>query len=341
MSTPWAIALAIPAVAAFLLIAWLRRSRWTGTLSDVPNERSLHEVATPRVGGLGLMAAALPVAAVLGDASIGIIVACAAALVLVSAADDVRSLPISVRLPAHFAAATVAILAIASPAPAHAGLGVVEAAVAILAIVWMTNLFNFMDGSDGLAGGMALIGFGTLGLAAALAGQWPLALACAAIASASAGFLAHNLPPARVFLGDAGSIPLGFLAGALGLYGVMSGAWPLALPLAAFSPFILDASATIIRRILRGEPFWKAHRSHYYQRLVLAGWSRRRLAWSAYALMAAAGASALVMRTADADVQFAIIAGWVAFHAALFVAIERSLQTPQQQEQARRRDGVS
>ncbi len=225
----------------------------------------------PRVGGLGLMAAALPVAAALGDAPIAILMACAAALVLVSAADDVRSLPISVRLPAHIGAATVAVLAIASPSAAHAGLDVVESAVAILSIVWMTNLFNFMDGSDGLAGGMALIGFGTLALAAALAGEWPLALACAAIASASAGFLAHNLPPARVFLGDAGSIPLGFLAGALGLHGVMTGAWPLALPLAAFSPFILDASATLLRRILRREPFWKAHRSHYYQRLVLAG----------------------------------------------------------------------
>jgi UDP-N-acetylmuramyl pentapeptide phosphotransferase/UDP-N-acetylglucosamine-1-phosphate transferase len=238
----------------------------------------------------------------------------------------VRSLPISVRLPAHGAAAAVAVLAIASPGSAHSGLGVVESALAILAIVWMSNLYNFMDGSDGLAGGMALIGFGTLSIAAALAGQWPLALACAAIASASAGFLAHNFPPARVFLGDAGSVPLGFLAAGLGLHGVMTGAWPLAVPFLAFAPFILDASATLARRVVRGEPFWKAHRSHYYQRLVLAGWSRRRLAWSAYALMAAAGASALAARSAGGHVQFAIIAGWLAFHAALFVAIDRSVR---------------
>jgi UDP-N-acetylmuramyl pentapeptide phosphotransferase/UDP-N-acetylglucosamine-1-phosphate transferase len=296
--------------------------------SDHPNERSLHHTATPRVGGLGWMLAALPVAAALGDASIAALVGCAAALAVVSLADDVRSLPISVRLPAHAAAAAVAVLAIASPTPAHSGLGVVESALAILAIVWMTNLYNFMDGSDGLAGGMALAGFGTLAIAAALARQWPLALACAAIASASVGFLAHNLPPARVFLGDAGSIPLGFLAGALALAGVMSGAWPLAVPLIAFSPFIVDASATLARRIVRGEPFWKAHRSHYYQRLVLAGWSRRRLAWGAYALMIAAGASALAARAAGPQVQFAIIAGWLAFHAALFVVIAR--RSPQQ-----------
>lgn len=326
MTAAWGIAVAVPALLAFVLIAALRRSSWTAALADVPNERSLHEVATPRVGGLGIMAGALPIAATWGDTSIAILAAVAAALAVVSAADDVRSLPISVRLPAHVAAATVAILAIAGPSRAHAGFGVVESAVAILAIVWMSNLYNFMDGSDGLAGGMTLIGFGTLAVGAALAGQWPLALACAAIASASAGFLAHNLPPARVFLGDAGSIPLGFLAGSLGLYGVFTHAWPLALPLIAFCPFILDASVTIARRIVRGEPFWKAHRSHYYQRLVLAGWSRRRLAWSAYALMIAAAASALLARAAEPHVQLAIIAGWLALHAALFVAIERRVR---------------
>ena len=323
MSMQWGIALVAPALVAFVLIAWLRRSRWAGRLADIPNERSLHAQATPRVGGLGLMAAALPIAAWYGDGSIGVLLGCAAALAIVSAADDVRSLPISVRLPAHAAAAAVAVLAIGSPGAAHPGLGIVESALAILAIVWMTNLYNFMDGSDGLAGGMALIGFGTLAAGCVVAREWPFALACAVIASASAGFLAHNLPPARVFLGDGGSIPLGFLAGAFGLHGVMIGAWPLAFPLLAFAPFILDASATLALRVLRGEPFWRAHRSHHYQRLVLTGWSRARLAWSAYALMIAAAASALVARGADAHVQFAIIAGWLAIYAAFFVAIGR------------------
>jgi hypothetical protein len=137
-------------------------------------------------------------------------------------------------LPAHVAAAAVAILAIASPEAARAGLGIVESALALAAIVWMANLYNFMDGSDGLAGGMTLIGFGALALAAVLARQWPLALACAAIASASSGFLAHNFPPARVFMGDAGSVPLGFLAGALGLHGALAGAWTIALPVIVF-----------------------------------------------------------------------------------------------------------
>jgi UDP-N-acetylmuramyl pentapeptide phosphotransferase/UDP-N-acetylglucosamine-1-phosphate transferase len=319
-------ALLVPAVAAWIFIAILRRSRLAARLADVPNERSLHASPVPRVGGLGLVAAALPVAAWVGDAPIAILAGCAALLAVVSAFDDVRSLPISVRLPAHAAAATVAILAIAGPARAHGGLGAVEAALAILAIVWMTNLYNFMDGSDGLAGGMTVIGFGALALAAAAAREWSLAAACAALASAGAGFLAHNFPTARVFMGDAGSIPLGFLAAALGLHGALLDAWPLAFPLVVFSPFIADATVTLARRVLRGERFWRAHRSHYYQRLVLAGWTRRRLALAAYALMIAAAASAWLLRAAEPHARFAIIAGWVALYAALFLAIERRVR---------------
>ena len=320
------IALAVPAIAAWILIAILRRSRFAARLADVPNERSLHESPVPRVGGLGLVAAALPIAAWLGDAPIAIIAGCAALLAVVSAADDLRSLPIAARLTAHAAAALVAILAIAGPARAHVGLGAVEAAVAILAIVWMTNLYNFMDGSDGLAGAMTVIGFGALAIAAAAAREWSLAAACAAIASAGAGFLTHNFPPARVFLGDAGSIPLGFLAAALGLYGAILDAWPLAFPVLVFSPFIADASVTLARRVVRGEPFWRAHRSHYYQRLVLAGWSRRALVRAACALMLAAAVSAWALRSADPPGRLAIIACWVALYAALFLAIERRVR---------------
>ena len=101
-------------------------------------------------------------------------------------------------------------------------------------------------------------------------------------------------------------------------------AWPLPFPLLAFTPFLADATITLARRVLRGEAFWRAHRSHYYQRLVLAGWSRRRLAVAAYVLMAAAAASAWTLRSAEANLRFAIIACWVALYAALCLAIERT-----------------
>ncbi len=94
-------------------------------------------------------------------------------------------------------------------------------------------------------------------------------------------------------MGDAGSIPLGFLAGALGVQGALAGAWPFWFPVLVFSPFIVDATVTLARRMVRREPFWRAHRAHYYQRLVLSGWSHRRVALGAYALMCAGAAAAL------------------------------------------------
>ena len=320
--------LVAPAVVAAAVIAFLRRSRWSSRLADHPNERSLHSVPTPRIGGIGVMAGALPVAAIVAGDSLGIVLGCAAALALVSLWDDVRGLPIQVRLPAHVAAAAIAVLAIASPAPAQLDVGVVEAVLAVVTLVWMANLFNFMDGSDGLAGGMAAIGFGALAIAACRADATPLALVAAALGSAGIGFLAHNFPPARVFLGDAGSVPLGFLAGALGLYGALTGVWPLWFPLVVFSPFIADATVTLVRRIVRRERFWHAHRDHYYQRLVVAGWTRRRLAVWAYALMAVAAVSALMAQAAGRGVLFGIILGWVALYVLLFIAIERRARQP-------------
>ena len=328
MNWQWPVAIVAPALVALAVIALLVRSAWAGRLVDRPNERSLHVVPTPRVGGLGVMAGALPVAACFADAPLLVPLACAAILAVISCADDRQSLPIQVRLPAHVGAAVIAVLAIGSPDGIHPGLNPLAATLSIVGLVWMTNLFNFMDGSDGLAGGMAAIGFGAFALAAAHAAFMPLALVSAAIASASAGFLARNFPPARVFLGDAGSIPLGFLAGALGLHGWLAGAWPPWFPLLVFSPFIADASITILARIARREPFWRAHRGHYYQRLVLAGWTPARLALSAYALMIAAAASALVGQGSGGQVRVGIILVWAAGLALLFLAVERRARAP-------------
>lgn len=311
MSPAWLVAIAVPALVAAFTIEALRRSGFAARLVDRPNERSLHTVPTPRVGGLGVLAGAVPVAVVLSGAQFGVLLACAAALGALSYADDVKSLPIQVRLPGHCVAAGVAVLAIASPSPGFAGLGWMAALALAAALVWMTNLFNFMDGADGLAGGMAAIGFGTLAFAASGPHAPAIALACAALASASAGFLVFNFPPARVFLGDAGSIPLGFLAGSIGAAGAIAHAWPAWFPALVFAPFIVDASLTLLGRLARGERIWVAHREHAYQRLALAGWPRRRLALSAWALMAAVSASAVLALRAGGMLQCGILAFWV------------------------------
>jgi UDP-N-acetylmuramyl pentapeptide phosphotransferase/UDP-N-acetylglucosamine-1-phosphate transferase len=319
MSIAWIVACVIPAAASAILIALLRRSRLGRWLADVPNERSLHAEPRPRVGGIGLMAASLPVALALTRMELALPLALALLLALVSFADDRHSLPIALRLTVHFGAAIAVVLAGA------ASFGLVAAIVAVLAIAWMTNLFNFMDGADGLAGGMGSIGFATLAWGAAAAGDAALALTGACLASACAGFLVHNFPPARVFMGDAGSIPLGFLAGALGVLGAARGTWPAWFPLLAFAPFIADASITLLRRASRRERFWRAHRTHSYQRLVLAGWGHRRLALCAYALMALSSVCALLALRADAGGRSVIIWGWTAALALLFLALERRL----------------
>ena len=273
-------------LSCWLLLSWLlRRGRLP---MDHPNERSLHATPTPRIGGLGIMAGVLVAAVWLADASLLPAILGAFALAAVSVLDDVRGLPVRVRFLAHFVAAAGCMVAL--------GLTGWGLFAGTLAVVWMTNLYNFMDGSDGLAGGMAAIGFGALALAAWLGDAPGLAVFCAAIAAAALAFLRFNFPPARVFMGDAGSIPLGFLAAALGIMGAMQGVWPWLFPLLVFSPFIVDASVTLARRALHGEKIWQAHRSHYYQRVVLLGASHRQLALAAYGLMLAMAGLAFALR---------------------------------------------
>jgi UDP-N-acetylmuramyl pentapeptide phosphotransferase/UDP-N-acetylglucosamine-1-phosphate transferase len=323
ISAAWIAAL-VPALLAAAAIAILRRSPLAARLSDLPNERSLHETPTPRLGGLGIALAVLPFAILHAQGTPAMLLACALALAGVSLADDLRGLPPSLRLVAHLLAAVAAWIAIAAPPASMPGTAWLAGLALVLAIAWSTNLYNFMDGADGLAGAMAAVGFGAYAAAAWMAGDAPLALLCLALASASLGFLAWNFPPARVFLGDAGSIPLGFLAGALGAYGIQRDLWPLPFPFMAFSPFLVDATVTLLRRLAAREKVWRAHRGHYYQRLVLAGWSRRRLALTAGALMLASAASALVLARQGLMLQCGIISVWSAFYAVVLVTIDRT-----------------
>ena len=320
MNAIWFAAI-VPGVIAIGVIGALRASRMAARLADHPNERSLHAAPKARVGGIGMALAVAPLAAVYAHGPLAAAFGAAGALALLSLADDLRSLPVEVRLPAHAVAAIVFVLAITQPPAIEWPWGWLGAALAAVGLVWAANLFNVMDGSDGLAGGMTAIGFAALAAGAAQGGFAELALLCAALSSAAAGFLVWNFPPARVFMGDAGSIPLGFLAGALGTYGVLAGAWPAWFPLLVFSPFVVDATLTLVRRVALGERFWVAHRSHAYQRLVLAGWSHRRLVLAAYAVMAAAGASALVARAGSPMLQCGILFVWAAAYALLMAAI--------------------
>jgi UDP-N-acetylmuramyl pentapeptide phosphotransferase/UDP-N-acetylglucosamine-1-phosphate transferase len=188
----------------------------------------------------------------------------------------------------------------------------------------MTNLYNFMDGADGLAGGMALFGFGFLGIAAWLKGDTGFAWINISIAAAASAFLLFNFHPARIFLGDAGSVPLGFLAAAFGLMGWQREIWPWWFPLLVFSPFIVDASVTLTRRAVAGIAIWRAHRDHYYQRLVQLGWGHRRTALAEYALMAGCGVAALLALHWPPLAQMGLLAAATMIYALLIAAITRA-----------------
>lgn len=268
-----------------------------GTLAlDEPNARSLHERPVPRTGGIGVLAGA-SVAPLLGAGELWLPFSLALGLAAISFFDDLHAVPRAARLAAHFLAAGILVWYLFTPMhPA-------ELAALIVAAVWITNLYNFMDGADGIAGGMAAIGFGAYAAAAGAAGQVALTSLSLALCAASIAFLLYNFHPARLFLGDVGAIPLGFLAGGLGLQGWRDDAWPLWFPVLVFGPFIADATVTLLKRAIRREAVWHAHRDHYYQRMVRMGLGHRRTAWAGYAAMLVCAGASLYARAEPAPVQ--------------------------------------
>jgi UDP-N-acetylmuramyl pentapeptide phosphotransferase/UDP-N-acetylglucosamine-1-phosphate transferase len=253
----------------YLVLRWLRRH----AVLDRPNDRSSHVVPTPRGGGL----AVVPII-VLGWAA-SVVAGAAWPILLIPASiagllamlcwrDDLKSLPIRIRLPAQILAVGIGLACLPGAGQVFQGWlpPILDLALSALLWVWFVNLYNFMDGIDGLTGmETAVIGIGLAVIGMAIGGAAPpLVLAAAAL-----GFLVFNWPPARLFLGDVGSVPLGFLLGYLLLDLASGGAWAAALILPLY--YLVDATVTLVRRMIRGEKFWTAHRQHFYQRAVQAG----------------------------------------------------------------------
>jgi len=305
------------------LSALLSKASGRWQILDIPNQRSLHTRPTPRTGGIAILsgsAAALLVAWFIHGVLIaGLPLLLAITLLAVVALiDDRHTLGAGPRLLIQIGAVSLLLLTQEVPSP-----GTLALVTAGLFLVWMINLYNFMDGMDGFAGGMAVTGFGTFALLAWQSGSPDLALGCAVIVAAAGGFLLLNFPPARLFMGDSGSTVLGLLAGVVILTAHREAILPVWLGILVFSPFIIDASVTISRRLLRGEKFWQAHKSHYYQRLVESGWGHRRTVLAEYALMIACSASAVAAASQPLAWQTTIIAGWAVIYTILIYSIHR------------------
>lgn len=260
--------------------------RWAARhgVVDRPNERSSHVRVTPRGGGLAIVGVTIvgsviawrfAPTATLAEAAgplLGAIV-----VATISGLDDLHSLPTGIRLLAHVVAATIAVTSVgpwqnvAVPPFGSLDLGWVGWPLTMLWVVGLTNAYNFMDGIDGVAAGQAIaagIGWMLLG---ALGGQALIALCGALLAAASAGFLVHNWPPARIFMGDVGSAFLGYALAVLAVLAARTQPLDAIAGVLLVWPFVFDATLTFARRLVHREDVWAAHRSHLYQRLVVSG----------------------------------------------------------------------
>ncbi len=294
--------LAVPAVTMGLTAVVIQVGR--KHLLDHPNARSSHQVATPKGGGIAVMCGVVMTVTMSRNLDLVQVAALVIGLAAVSLRDDIRPLSPRLRFVFH-ALAAVAALALfgAFPVASVPGLGSVTNPLVLLAmtlcwLIGMTNAYNFMDGIDGIATGQGIVvGLlwwklgNTFGIETLTWGGAALALSCLA-------FLPFNWKPAKIFLGDVGSAPLGFLIAMLPILAARDGnAAPWAAAVGALSvwPFLFDTLFTFVRRARRGEALLEAHRSHLYQRMVIAGWSHAQVTIVYLALALINGLSAIAL----------------------------------------------
>jgi Fuc2NAc and GlcNAc transferase len=285
--------LVVSGIASLVLTGIIRRFALRNEVLDLPNARSSHSVPTPRGGG----------AAVLIASALGIMLSQALGLVharealtlgfgmvvlgIVGWADDRVGVKPPVRLAIHFAIAMWTVFMLGGLPSVQFGndslaVGPIGYIVATLAIVWSINLFNFMDGIDGLAGSQALLIFAAAAVLLFLRGDYSLATIPAILAATSAGFLAWNWPPAKIFMGDVGSGAIGYLIAGLALAAENNRSASLLSFAIIYGVFIFDATVTLVRRLARGDRVMEAHRDHAYQRLTRAWGSHASVtAWAA------------------------------------------------------------
>jgi len=275
--------------ASTVLTGIVRRVALSSGLVDVPNSRSSHKQTTARGGGLAVVFATtvgVIALAIIGVVSKHLLVAVTTGggmVALIGFLDDRYSVRPGVRFVMQVGAAVWALIWLGGLPPLFFGdhlikLGAVGYLIGVLGIVWALNLFNFMDGIDGIAAAEAVFvasAGALLGLIAGGAGE--VSAGCWMLAFASAGFLLWNWPPAKVFLGDVGSGFLGYVIAVFALAAARTNPTALWVWLILGGVFFVDATVTLLRRLLRGERVYEAHRSHAYQWLARRWGSHRRV----------------------------------------------------------------
>ncbi len=317
-------------LATGILLPWLRRQ----SLLDAPNERSSHTSPTLLGGGIAvtlvlsvftLFLSLNPFAwsiEVIGFDGVWLVVGMLC-LAIVSWLDDIRGVSQPIRLTVHIVVVALLLVTLFEEEVIFQGLvpAWLDRILSVLLWVWFINLFNFMDGIDGISGVETLsIGIGLTLLAGSISWE-PLGQTYAmVVAGAGLGFLWWNWHPAKVFLGDVGSVPLGFLLGWLLLNLAANGFWLQALILPLY--YLVDSTLTLLERLSRGEKIWEAHRSHYYQQAVQKGLSHAQVSKSILI-----GNAVLIGLAVTST--FAPVTGMVGAVAVVFVMLLYFKQKPQ------------
>lgn len=274
----WTASVCVVILLSRMLTGILRRLALRHNILDIPTDRSLHTTPKPRGGGLSIVVIFLAaVVALLFSGFItpleAIALLAGSAVAVVGAWDDHVSLPIWARLPIHIVSAAAALFAMfvagLRPAAIDRADLILAAGLILVSLVWLINLTNFMDGIDGLAGAECLTVAGICCLLSILShGLNVTALLYAVLGAAGLGFLFWNWHPARIFMGDAGSGFLGYCFGSLTLMGAARHTLSPVVPVILLGAFVVDATYTLITRIIRREAWYAPHRSHAFQHLA-------------------------------------------------------------------------
>ena len=253
-------------------------------LMDVPGLRSSHDVPVPRIGGIGILMGVVIASLIICSYTTAFVVALGLGIVVaaVSFMDDVYTLPSMPRLVVHLVGAGLLVYLVGLEVP-NIGLPYIQRVqplpkivgliLAALCAVGFLNFFNFMDGINGISSAQGIIGGITLSILLAMHANSNSMIIAAALAGGCLGFLPHNFPKVKIFMGDVGSTVLGFSLAMLTIIGASRTEIPWVAFLLPFSLYLYDGTFTLFKRIIRLENFLKPHREHHYQLLVRSGWS--------------------------------------------------------------------
>ena len=271
-------------ILSFFLTYYLIHYAIKKDIIDHPNERSSHDIPTPRGGGLSIVVSLIACTVFLffknefAISNLSILGLGVLIISIVGLVDDVVNLNAVTRAILYLAASATLVLYSVSNIYDYSLMNILVVSIFIIFISWLTNLFNFMDGADAIAGIQTIAAAFPAGLLLYITNERETALLCFTLAASTAGFLVWNWPPAKIFMGDVGSCTIGYFFGGIIVINYLQNSLSIYIWLVLLSFFIVDATLTLIKRMVNKEKWYQAHRSHAYQRYLQMGYTHKQLA---------------------------------------------------------------